>query len=440
MVELLTDGLRRTAPALSLAGILVCSNAAAQLDGGGRHAWTVSGAIGVPETETPFEAWPEGGHGKLRRAGSSPYVDRLVLEYRGRVTPTVDAHVVADYVDDASAGIDLTEAYFEWRPLPHGELRQQWRFGGFYPRMSLENVGPAWESPLSTSFSAVNTWLGEEIRTFGAEWLGRRKLGRAASPHEIGFYAGAFYGNDPAGTLLFWRGWALHDRQTRFGDRLPLPARPVFDSNGSVTDFVDQSLQPFSEIDGTPGIYAGLEWRLRHRALVRVSHYDNRASPFGFSSGQWSWDTAFDQIGVQIELPFRLGLVSQRLAGRTIWLVGARGDGTRSPASRVVTDDFTASYVLLTRPVGDRHRVTLRRDDFDYTREASPIGDPIDSGHAWTASYSYAFSDRLRLTAEWLEIESRRALWSSFYSLPERADEHRLLLRLDVRAGGSAGR
>src|SRR5690606_34165211 len=127
------------------------------------------------------------------------------------------------------------------------------------------------------SFSAANSWLGEEIRPVGLEWSFKRRLRAAGAPHEIGGFAGAFYANDPAGTLLFWRGFAVHDRQTRLGDELPLAPAPVFNANGEITGYAEQQLEPFTEIDGKPGFYGGIEWRYARRALLRVGHWDNRA-------------------------------------------------------------------------------------------------------------------------------------------------------------------
>src|SRR5690606_38369148 len=228
---------------------------------------------------------------------------------RVRLKPGVPAHLVADYIDDEAGGADVTEAYVEWRPVPRSSNRHRFRAGAFYPPLSLENGGPAWSSPFGLSFSAVNTWLGEEIRPVGVEWSMRRRLG-LGSPHELGAFASGFYGNDPAGTLLFYRGWSLHDRQSRLGDRLPMPPAPVW-QNGAVIGHTPQKLRPFHEIDHEPGAYAGLEWRYARRGLVQLSHYDNRADPNAYAGGQWGWRTAFDQLGVQIALPYDFGLLAQ---------------------------------------------------------------------------------------------------------------------------------
>ncbi len=78
------------------------------------------------------------------------------------------ARIVADYVDDASGGVDLTEALLEWRPVPRSRNQQQLKIGAFYPSLSLENGDRGWQSPFTYSYSAINTWLGEEIRPFGS--------------------------------------------------------------------------------------------------------------------------------------------------------------------------------------------------------------------------------------------------------------------------------
>jgi hypothetical protein len=148
--------------------------------------------------DSDFGPWTEGGLGKLRYSDDDGGMNaaRVFLEYRGRIAPTLSTTVVADYVGDASAGLDLTEAFLEWRPIPDSRNHHQVRAGAFYPPLSLENSGHGWQSPYSYSFSAIDTWLGEEIRPVGAEWSMRRRLGFAGSPQEIRVLAGAFYGND----------------------------------------------------------------------------------------------------------------------------------------------------------------------------------------------------------------------------------------------------
>ena len=288
-----------------------------------------------------MSAWTDGGVGKLRHVEDGVTGFRLFGEYHGRITPTLRARVVADYVDDASGGLDLTEAVIDWRPIPRSRNQQQWRFGAFYPAFSLENGDRGWQSPFTYSYSAINTWIGEEIRPFGAEWSLRRRLEGLGSAHEVRAFAAGFYGNDPAGTLLFWRGWSLHDRQTRLNDELEIPPLPFTTR--------PQRLSPFKELDHRPGVYGGLEWRYARRALVQLARYDNRADPYSFSDGHWGWGTDFNHLAVQVGLPADLGLVDamdgrpHRVAdGRAAERHAAADVGVRAGPIRVAVLDVDA--------------------------------------------------------------------------------------------------
>jgi hypothetical protein len=397
-----------------------------------RHTWALDVAVGYPAASTDLDPWTNGGEGKLRFAEDTGLAgNHLAAEYRGRITDTLRVKTVLDYADDASAGVDLSEAYLEWRPVPTSSNQHTVRFGAFYPPFSLENGDVAWASPFSTSWSGINTWLGEEIRPLGAEWRVRRRLGFAGSPHEVGGFVSAFYGNDPAGTLLFWRGFALHDRQTRLNDKLPMPPMPVYGAGGGIVGVREQGVEPIEEIDDAPGYYAGIEWRYARRALVQLAAYDNRADPDSFRDGQWGWNTRFGHLAAQIDLPGGFGLMSQWMAGATYWLTGVTAAGLRTPFTELVDDEFEASFLMLTKRLATPHRVSVRYDTFDFAREAEDL--TIDSGQAWTVAYEFEATSSLALAFEWLTIESTRDLWPLFYGLPRDATERQFRLKLNYR-------
>lgn len=420
-----------------VAALATSASALAAETGSDRHQWRIGMDAALVARDSVLGAWTDGGIGKLRYGEDDDGANaaRAFFEYRGRIRPTLTTTIIADYVGDASSGIDLTEAFVDWRPIPTSSNQHQLRFGAFYPPLSLENVDPGWESPFSYSYSAVNTWLGEEIRPIGAEWSLRRRLGFAGSPHELRAFAAGFYGNDPAGTLLFWRGWSLHDRQTRLNDRLPLPPLPIWNFSGTIVGHTEQSLEPFEEIDDEPGAYAGVEWRYARRVLLQLAAYDNRADPYAFREGQWGWHTKFAQLALQASLPWDIGLVAQWLEGETYWISGARSNGTFSSTAALVEDGFDAKFLLLTRVFGGAHRVTLRFDDFGMLREAAVPPLAADDGDSWTLAYRYERSARISGGIEWLTIESRRDLWPQFYSAPERATERELRLQVSVHLG-----
>jgi hypothetical protein len=417
------EALLRTAGVLAFTVCAATANAQeSRLE---NHELRLAVDLHAVSTSSALRAWTRGGLGKLRFDDDSDGAggNRIALDYSGRLRTTLWAHVVADYVDDASAGLDVAEAYLVWRPVPKRPNQHQLRVGAFYPPLSFENSGVAWSSPYSISFSAINTWLGEEIRPIGLEWTLKRRLGGPGSAHQLSAFAAAFYGNDPAGTLLFWRGWSVHDRQTRLNDKLPIPPLPEFGPNGP-TGYIDQPLEPIVELDSRPGFYAGIDWTFEQRAKLQVAHYDNRADPTAFDQGVWGWDTRFSTLGLQLSLPAKIGLIIQSMRGATTWIPGARPNGDIGPLGREVTDDFASSFVLLTRMFGD-HRLTIRWDRFDIRRDA-PRPLQADGGSAETIAYRYGGLERLTLAVEWLRIRSTRDLWSDFYGLPRAADERQV--------------
>ena len=415
---------------------VACAGAVAAQEPSDRHQWRIEIDAGYVGADSPLGSWPSGGLGKLRYDETDEHLNamRVFAQYKGRITPTLSTTVVADYVEDGSGGLDLTEAFLDWRPIPRSPIQQQVRVGAFYPPLSLENGEAGWQSPFTYSYSAINTWLSEEIRPIGAEWSMRRRLGAVGSPQQLRAFASGFFANDPAGTLLFWRGWSLHDRQSRLNDKLSIPPMPVYTA-GVQTGTRPHTLEPFEEIDNEPGVYAGLEWRYARRALVQVAYYDNRADPYAFADGQWAWGTAFTHLAAQFELPGEIGLVAQWMSGDTDWILGARPDGTRSSTARLVEDRFESKFLMLTRLVRGAHRLSLRYDDFEIVRDEAAPALQADVGHAWTVAYRYSHSARLTGGVEWLEIESRRDLWPLFYSAPHEATESQLRLLVSFNYG-----
>jgi hypothetical protein len=408
-----------------IAAACVTGPALAQSD---RHTWSFDLDVHAAFPSTDASTWLDGGLGKLRYDESDDPLGlgRIAFEYDGRLAPTWRARLVGDVVEDGSNGLGVTEAYVEWRPIPHSANRQRLKVGAFYPPLSLENTDSGWKSPYTISSSAIDTWLAEEVRTIGAQWSLQRPLGGNRSPREITTFAAFFYGNDPAGTLLAWKGWGLHDRQTRLGDVLPLPPLPQIVPGGAFRRQLVRA-EPFIEIDHRPGFYAGAEIRFARRALVAAMHYDNHADPMSARNGQYGWDTRFDHVGVQFELPADMGLIAQ-------WMDGVTMMGPKIAGARAVDDAFESYFVLLTKRF-DRHRVSLRWDDFSVTdNDVVPLDDNNEYGYAWTVGYSYEHSARFGVRVEWMEVESDRPA-NGYLGLPDEHDEQLLQMQFNVRLG-----
>jgi hypothetical protein len=374
-------------------------------------------------------SWLEGSAGKLRfdpdHDGFS--LSRGFLDYEGLVTDTVKAHFLLEAYDDGiSSPVDVTEAYLEWRPIPRSANRYRVKFGAFYPRISLENVGPGWSSPYSISPSAINTWVGEELRSVGLEVSWSRRIQALGDAHTFSLNAAVFGGNDPAGGLIAWKGWSIHDRQSRFNDEVPLPPIPRIQP-GDWWEEQDPFITPLLEIDEKPGYYVNAEWRYGNRFIVRAMHYDNLADPEGIENNQFAWWTYFDHVALQATLPWDIGLLAQWMDGYTAW--GRFENGVYS-----VDVTFLSNYVLLTRAF-DQHRITARYDHFEMAEaDTTPLDENSERGHGWTLSYQYSPTDNLTLAAEWIRIFTERPAWA-YFDLDTRQTETQLQVAFRLRFG-----
>jgi hypothetical protein len=264
--------------------------------------------------------------------------------------------------------------------------------------VSLEHDGPAWTSPFTITSSAANAWIGEEVRIVGAETA----LGLSREQLELRLVAAGFGSNDPAGSLLAWRGFALHDRQSGFADRLVYPPLPALLPGAPFADNARWA-GPFVEIDGRVGWYAAAALRRAGRFEARALHSDNRGKQTVFDGKQYAWLTRFDAFGLRLELPRRIQLLGQHLRGETFM--------GKTPAGQdAVHMPFQTSYALLSVPLR-RHRLSLRYERFETRDEdALPVIDPNqEHGEAWTACYAFEPSGRQRLALELVRVEADRA-------------------------------
>jgi hypothetical protein len=283
--------------------------------------------------------------------------------------------------------VGLTEAYLQFRPYPRHDLRLRVKAGAFYAPISLENRTGGWASPYTLSYSALNSWVAEELRTIGLEtqvdWLGTRR----GLPFDIDAVAGAFGWNESAGTALANGGFIIDDRQT-----------PIFDRVGKIESGTGRYVEPFRQIDGHAGYYGGLDLHIPGRVLLTALHYDNRADPASSDvvSHVFAWHTTFNSAGARFEYGPGWTLVAQWLAGHTE--IAPRAGSLEWP--------FNAHYVLLSRRLGSHQMLSVRYDGFAVdSRNAEADGE--QNGHAYTAAYVFDGGKHWAATLEWLRVTSR---------------------------------
>ncbi len=115
------------------------------------------------------------------------------------------------------------------------------RAGLMWPPVSLEHGGGEWPVNESITPSAINSWIGEEVKVVGAE----QRLRSPWAQHKIAVTGAVFDMNDTSGTLLAFRAWALHDRKAMIFRAQPLP--PL---NGFIKQYPAALFAPVIEIDG----------------------------------------------------------------------------------------------------------------------------------------------------------------------------------------------
>lgn len=288
--------------------------------------------------------------------------------------------------DTYPSPIGLTEAYLQFRPYPRNDFRLRVRAGAFYAPLSLENEAAGWASPYTLSYSALNSWIAEELRTIGAEgtvdWLGTRR----GLPFDIDAVAGVFGWNEIAGAALASNGFILDDRQT-----------PVFGRVGQLEPQDEAYIYPFREMDGRAGYYGGLNLNFPGRLLITALHYDNRADPTSIDtvSHVIAWHTTFNTAGLRLEYGPGWTLIGQWMGGRT----------EIAPNAQTHAWPFNARYVLLSRQFGSRNTLSVRYDRFEVESRDTQL-ESQQSGHAWTAAYGFDWGKSWTVTVEYLRVTS----------------------------------
>lgn len=350
----------------------------------------------------------DGGLGKLRfdSGNEGLQLGRARFAWRGGIGG--DWHASVDLsawgLHDKNV-IDVTEALVEWRPVPTSAWRSNLKIGAFFPPISLEHRAPGWTNPYTLSSSALNTWVGEELRTIGVayelEHLGIADGGRV----DFGVHAALFGWNDPAGVELALRGFSLNDRQT-----------PLFGRIGTYAFGGREQRVMFSEIDDRPGYHVGAYMKNDGGLELRALHYDNRGDPEvpKPSIDDYAWRTRFDSLGLRYDLPAGATLIAQ-------WLNG----DTRATPFASNQWDFDAWFVLAAKQVSRRHRLAVRFDEFsvEQTKDFSPPPWSHDRGKALTIGWTWAAREHLEIAAEWLRIDSTNSTRPALGEIP-RAIEH----------------
>jgi len=318
------------------------------------------------------KSWLNGGFGKLRsgRDGSGPVqlqLGNVDLIWQPQFTWSLSATIVGSLQGGERTEAGLSQAYLGFRPMRGRTVAFSARAGLMFPPVSLEHEGADWHVADSITPSAINSWIGEEVRPVAAEASVGTDLGR----HKLRATAALMAANDTSGTLLTYRGWALHDTTTLAFHRQPLP--PLDDD---IAEYQARFTHPLLDLHAgfahRPGYYAKLDWAPPVPVRIELFRYDNRASLDDVNADkEWGWRTRFNHIGIVTDLGSNTQLKAQALGGTT--LMGPREDDGRT----WVANRFRSAFAMLVHgfgPVG----VAVRAEAFGTRNRGSDVGDEYD--------------------------------------------------------------
>jgi hypothetical protein len=320
------------------------------------------------------KSWVNGGFGKLRSGSDGdlrvqPQLGNISLVWKPQFSWSFGAVVVGSLQGGQRTEAGVSQAYLAFRPMRSNKLAFSARAGLMWPPVSLEHEGADWHVKDSITPSAINSWIAEEVRPVAVEAMLAADLGA----HKLRATAALMAANDTAGTLLTFRGWALHDRTTLAFQRDSLP--PLGELTGYQAPDTHPLLDVHTGFARHPGYYAKLAWQLPVPFRVELFRYDNRANPQNVNAApEWGWHTSFDHLGLITDLGSGTELKMQAMSGRTRM-------GYREPVDRWVDERFRSAYLMIARPFG-QVGVTLRADAFDTRNRGSLWQDEYDE-HGW---------------------------------------------------------
>lgn len=343
------------------------------------------------------QSFQDGGSGLYRHGDNSNnlLLSQGIIDFKADLSSAWSAHAVLNANQEPKTTLGLTQAYLQYQPLVNSRYKWHVKVGGFYPSMSLENPDIGWTSPYNYTNSAINSWIGEELRTVGSELTIKRPGKRFNSKHSFSVSAALYKGNDPTGTLLSWRGFALHDRQTTFNESIQFA--PIAALNEYELRWQANQVLPFEEVDGRFGYYAGVHWDYLKKSQFRIYYYNNNADPtvFNVTTGQYAWHTRFGSAAWLYKLTGKTRFIAQALSGKT-----------EMGANKLIYNSFYSHYLMLSHKEG-KHRVSLRYDYFKVDDDDTTAFDPnASNGEGVTATWRYQYSNQLQIGVEGSALKS----------------------------------
>jgi len=275
-----------------------------------------------------------------------------------------------------AAGLVELKARYIMTPSEH--QRVTLTAGQFFLPVSMENIDRFWESPYTISFSALNSWIGEEFRPIGID-LNYTNTLNSGSRWSIA--ATAFGGNDSMGAILAWRGWSHGRHRSVYDDSLSLPDLTSLATGGDFESQRNDGSKPFGkDLDRRIGYTIRSSWTNSSTYKINLSWVDNMADT-RLHHGEYAWRTQFGIAGVSWFITDDLVVAGETISGNT-----TMGSG---PGVNV---DFHSAYLLASLHVNE-FRYSARVENFETKDKDLVDNENNDKGHSYTLAIMWNPAD-----------------------------------------------
>ena len=354
------------------ASLLLLSNAYAQSE----HE--LSGKVAVIVSQSDAIAGPNSAN--MSRLEGDDAFDlsgqlQLAYDYSNENWGFYSHLQITDEGDSKHGNVGLVEMYGYYQFIPHDNRTVTLTMGQMFLPSSFENTEDFWDSPYSNNFSALNTWIAQEVRPIGLEvkydWIADEDEDFSA----FGFGVMSFIGNDSMGSQLTWRGWSVGRHKSVYGEILNLPEIANIDS-GIFAVQRDDGSKPFGrDLDYKYGIVAHGYWSPNADLSFNVTFLDNNGSGELYR-GEYAWATMFTILGAQWQLNDNWTLLGETMNGKS---------SMGNPPIMGVGVEFETTYIL----ANYRHEqwdYSVRVEQFDMVDGTLIPGESNDKGRALTLS------------------------------------------------------
>jgi len=333
------------------------------------------------------QSWLNGGLGKFRYGGRQNFGAEGVLQAELGLNQNFHLVSVLRAEPQTPSVIDALETYLRYDDQTD-DIGWSVKAGAFFPTISLENDDIGWTSPYTLTPSAINSWIGDELRPIGSEATFRWKTDMGV----VSLTGALTCCNDEAGVMMADRGWALDDRPFGLFERERVPDQTLRIFHAPVPGRTGM----FDEIDGIVGWYAGAAWQLPGIVKLSVTRYDNQGEPEAATARDMAWRTKFWNFGARTQIG-PLVLIAQQMSGYTEVEVRGIENSTK----------YQSGFLLASYDLED-WRFSLREELFQTRRLRAANNNWNEDGNATTAAVSWLGLQDMRLTAELISMHSRR--------------------------------